>query len=106
MRAGLCILYRKRKIVNARDFRLHPQNAETKIEAETSKTLAMAATPNVGGIGRALYVVLGAGVALYGLFGAEAAWLRLASLVLGGLLVLEGLIGHSLLHALFGSKTV
>ncbi len=106
MRAGLCILYRKREIVNARDFRLHPQNAETKIEAETSKTLAMAATPNIGGIGRALYVVLGAGVALYGLFSAEAAWLRLASLVLGGLLVLEGLIGHSLLHALFGSKTV
>jgi len=64
----------------------------------------MAATPNVGGMGRALYVVLGAGVALYGVFGAEAAWLRLSSLVLGGLLVLEGLIGYCVLHALFGSK--
>jgi hypothetical protein len=85
---------------------LHPQNSETKIEGETSKTLAMPATPNVGGIGRALYIILGASVALYGLFGAEAAWLRFSAMVLGGALILEGLIGYSLLHALFGSKTV
>ncbi len=53
----------------------------------------MAAQPNIGGIWRASYVLGGIALALWGLFGAEATWARIVSLVFGGALLVEGGIG-------------
>ncbi len=53
----------------------------------------MALMPNLGGMTRAGYVVAGVALAAWGLFGANAAWARIPSLVIGGALIVEGLIG-------------
>ncbi len=53
----------------------------------------MAVIPNLGGTSRAGYVIAGAILAAWGLFGANAAWTIILSLVLGGALIVEGLIG-------------
>jgi hypothetical protein len=59
----------------------------------------MAAEPNVAGIARLLYVVAGAGLASWGLWGAGPGWTRWAWLLFGGVTLVLGIIGFSPLHA-------
>ena len=59
----------------------------------------MAAEPNVAGMARLLYIVAGATVASWGLWGADQGWMQWAWLALGGVLMVLGLIGYSPLHA-------
>ncbi len=54
----------------------------------------MAAEPNIGAARRAIYVLGGVAVALWGVFGADAGWAKLLALFAGGALVVEGLIGY------------
>jgi hypothetical protein len=64
----------------------------------------MAAEPNVAGAARLLYVVAGAAVASWGLWGADQGWTQRFWLVLGGALLVLGVIGYSPLHALLAKK--
>lgn len=64
----------------------------------------MAAQPNVAGMARLLYVVAGAAVASWGLWGADAGWTQWAWLALGGVILVLGIVGYSPLHAWFGAK--
>lgn len=64
----------------------------------------MAAQPNVAGMARLLYVVAGAGLAGWGLWGADQGWTQWAWMSLGGVVLVLGVIGYSPLHALFGAK--
>jgi len=60
----------------------------------------MAAEPNVAGMARLLYVVAGAGMASWGLWGADQGWTQWTWLALGGALLVFGMIGYSPLHVL------
>jgi hypothetical protein len=60
----------------------------------------MAAEPNIMGMARLLYLVAGAAVASWGLWGADPGWTKWTWLALGGAL----LIGYSPLHAWFANK--
>ena len=60
----------------------------------------MAAEPNVAGMARLLYLVAGAAVASWGLWGADQGWTQWSWLVLGGALLVLGVIGYSPVHAL------
>jgi len=53
---------------------------------------------------RILYLAAGAGVAGWGLWGADPGWTQWTWLVLAGLLMVFGLIGYSPLHALLSPK--
>jgi Protein of unknown function (DUF2892) len=64
----------------------------------------MAAEPNIAGVARLLYLVAGAAVASWGLWGADPGWTQWAWLALGGALLVLGLIGYSPLHAWFVKK--
>ena len=64
----------------------------------------MAAEPNVTGMARLLYMVGGAAVASWGLWGADQGWTQWAWLVLGGTLLVLGVIGYSPLHAWLAKK--
>lgn len=64
----------------------------------------MAAEPNVVGVARLLYVVAGAAVASWGLWGADQGWTQWTWLVLGGALLVLGAIGYSPLHALLAKR--
>ena len=64
----------------------------------------MAAESNVAGIARLIYVVAGAVIASWGLWGADPGWTQWSWLVLGGLLLVLGMIGYSPVHALLGKK--
>jgi hypothetical protein len=64
----------------------------------------MAAEPNVVGVGRLLYMVVGAAVASWGLWGANQGWAQWTWLVLGGALLVLGMIGYSPLHALLAKR--
>jgi hypothetical protein len=64
----------------------------------------MAAQPNVAGLARLLYVVVGAALAGWGLWGADQGWTQWAWLLLGGVALVLGIIGYSPLHALFGEN--
>jgi Protein of unknown function (DUF2892) len=64
----------------------------------------MAAKPNVAGMARLLYVVAGAALASWGLWGADQGWTRGVWLMLGGVVLVFGIIGYSPLHALFRTK--
>ena len=59
----------------------------------------MAAEPNIAGMARLLYLVAGAAVTSWGLWGADPGWTQWAWLVVGGTLLVLGLIGYSPLHA-------
>jgi hypothetical protein len=61
----------------------------------------MAAQPNVAGMARLLYLVAGAGLASWGLWGAGSGWTQWAWLGFGGVILILGLIGYSPLHAWF-----
>jgi hypothetical protein len=64
----------------------------------------MAAEPNVVGVARLLYLVAGAAVVSWGLWGADQGWTQWAWLALGGTLLVLGLVGYSPLHAWFANK--
>ena len=64
----------------------------------------MAAEPNIAGMARLLYLVAGAGVASWGLWGADQGWTQWTWLALGGALLVLGMIGYSPLHALLVKK--
>ena len=64
----------------------------------------MAAEPNVAGVARLLYVVAGAAVASWGLWGADQGWTQWTWLALGGALLVFGVIGYSPLHALLAKR--
>jgi len=64
----------------------------------------MAAEPNVAGVARLLYVVAGAAMASWGLWGADQGWTQWTWLALGGALLVFGVIGYSPLHALLAKK--
>jgi hypothetical protein len=64
----------------------------------------MPAESNVAGMARLLYVVAGAAVVCWGLWGADQGWTQRSWLVLGGALLVLGVIGYSPLHALFVKK--
>ena len=64
----------------------------------------MAAEPNVAGTVRLLYLVVGAAVASWGLWGADRGWMQWSLLALGGVLLVLGLIGYSPLHAWLAKK--
>ena len=64
----------------------------------------MPAAANMNGIARAFWVLLGIALALWGAYGADAAWSRILLLALGAYLLIEGFIGFSLLFWLFGSR--
>jgi len=53
----------------------------------------MTAAPNLAGTTRAGYIAVGLGLAAWGLFGADAAWARVSWAALGGVLIVQGLIG-------------
>ena len=64
----------------------------------------MAAEPNVAGVERLLYLVAGAAMASWGLWGADQGWTQWAWLALGGTLLVLGAIGYSPLHASLAKK--
>ena len=64
----------------------------------------MAAEPNVAGMARLLYLVVGAAVASWGLWGADQGWTQWSWLALGGMLLVLGLIGYSPLHVWLAKK--
>jgi hypothetical protein len=68
------------------------------------KGQAMAVQPNVAGMARLLYVVAGAAVASWGLWGADQGWTQWAWLLLGGVVLVLGIIGYSPLHSMLGTK--
>jgi hypothetical protein len=59
----------------------------------------MGAEPNVAGMARLLYLVGGAALASWGLWGADPGWTQWTWLALGGALLVFGAIGFSPLHA-------
>lgn len=65
----------------------------------------MSAEPNVTGMARLLYIVIGAALASWGLWGADPGWTQWTWLVLGGVALVLGLIGYSPLHAGLLKKT-
>ena len=64
----------------------------------------MAAEPNVAGLARLLYLLVGAAVASWGLWGADQGWTQWTWLAVGGVLLVLGLIGYSPLHASLAKK--
>jgi len=64
----------------------------------------MAAEPNVAGMARLIYLVAGAAVASWGLWGADQGWTQWSWIVLGSVLLVCGIIGYSPVHALFVKK--
>ena len=60
----------------------------------------MSAVPNVTGIARLAYVVAGAAISGWGLWGADSGWTQWSWLAVGGLLLVLGLIGYSPVHAI------
>jgi hypothetical protein len=65
----------------------------------------MPAEPNVAGMARLLYLVLGAAAACWGLWGADRGWTQWSWLTGAGVLLVLGLIGYSPLHAWFAKKS-
>ena len=64
----------------------------------------MAAEPNIAGMARLLYLVAGASVASWGLWGADQGWTQWTWLGLGGLLLVLGIIGYSPVHSILMKK--
>jgi len=53
----------------------------------------MAVTPNLSGIARVAYGVVGVGLITWGILSAQTAWVRALVPVLGAIALVEGLIG-------------
>jgi hypothetical protein len=64
----------------------------------------MAAQPNIAGMVRLLYVVGGAGLASWGLWGADQGWTQWVWLLFGGVVLVFGMIGYSPLHVWLRTK--
>ena len=69
-----------------------------------SEVRKMAAEPNIAGVARLLYVLAGAALASWGLWGADQGWTQWTWLAVGGMLLVLGAIGYSPLHTLLGKK--
>lgn len=54
----------------------------------------MAAEPNLNRMARFCYALAGAALIAWGFFGAESEWGQYLSAIGGGVLVVEGAIGH------------
>ena len=65
----------------------------------------MPAEPNITGMARLLYIVAGAAVASWGLWGADPGWMQWTWLALGGTALVLGIIGYSPIHARLLNKT-
>lgn len=65
----------------------------------------MPAEQNIRGMARLLYIVVGAAVASWGLWGADPGWTQWTWLALGGVVLVLGLIGFSPIHAWLLNKT-
>ena len=64
----------------------------------------MAAQPNIAGMARLLYLAVGVGLVVWGLWGADPGWTKWTWLAVGGVICVLAAIGYSPLHALFGPK--
>ncbi|HWF12260.1 MAG TPA: YgaP-like transmembrane domain [Candidatus Acidoferrales bacterium] len=64
----------------------------------------MLAETNVSGTARALYLVIGAAFAIWGLWGADQGWTQWIWLTLGGLLLVLGIIGYSPVHSILAKN--
>ncbi len=62
----------------------------------------MAAQPNLNGLARGAYTAVGAALIAWGFFGTDAEWMRYLLPVLGGILLVEGIIGYCTICAAFG----
>ena len=54
----------------------------------------MAAQPNLQGVLRVVYVLVGIALMAWGFFGAEGGWLRIVTPIVGAVALTEGLIGY------------
>ena len=64
----------------------------------------MATQSNVAGMARLLYVAVGAGATIWGLWGADPGWTQWTWLALGAVALVLGIIGYSPVHAMFKEK--
>jgi len=64
----------------------------------------MPAEPNVVGMARIFYVLFGAAMSGWGLWGADPGWTQWTWLALGGVLLVLGIIGYSPVHTLLAKK--
>ena len=62
----------------------------------------MPAQPNLGGIARVVYAGAGAALIAWGLLGTDTAWMHYLLPILGGILLIEGIIGYCMACAAFG----
>jgi len=62
----------------------------------------MAVHTNLAGLARAAYTAAGVVLILFGFFGVDSAWAHYLLPSLGGLLLIEGLIGYSVAFAILG----
>ena len=60
------------------------------------------AKPNLEGMPRFLYVVVGLALMGWGLFGAQTGWMRIAFPWLGAFVLVEGLVGYCVLRGALG----
>lgn len=75
----------------------------TKPDAKGRGT-SLSAQPNLHGIGRFFYTLVGAILIGYGFFGVEAQWAHYLLPSLGGVFLVEGLIGYSVVAAAMGIR--
>lgn len=59
----------------------------------------MATESNIAGVARLLYLVVGSGVASWGLWGADQGWTQWAWLAFAGAILVCGIIGYSPVNA-------
>ncbi len=62
----------------------------------------MPAQPNLTGLIRLLYIVVGLLLIAWGFFWTQRGWWHYLAPVLGGIVLIEGLIGYCVLRAIFG----
>lgn len=63
---------------------------------------AMAAQPNLPHFARFAYVIAGAALVWWGFFRTDSDWLHYLLPILGGILLIEGIIGYCMACAAFG----
>ena len=88
-----CIVHRNAQIVNGRKTVCPAARPRLIFSAGVLENRGVAVVPNLGGMARVGYVLAGVALAGWGLFGANAVWVKILSLALGGALIVEGLVG-------------
>lgn len=74
----------------------------TKMRRAEPRSAPLATQPNLTGIPRAAYVVVGIVLMAWGFFGVEAGWWRALLPVVGAFVLTEGLIGYCVIRGAFG----